>query len=249
MITRRAGHGQRVVRLIGSSRSRAMEVGIGIASVGILIIAHGPDSTAPSPAMVTTSRTAHPDSPDRAVAVTAADADAAFSLHPAGPPVHVGPPVRAAVEALPGATGSVESLAPPEIMSDSHSAFDVPVERAVLASSFGYRINPVTGVGLEFHPGLDYACGCGAAVTAVEPGTVMESGWHAYGGGLRVVIDHGGGLATTYNHLGVLEVPAGALIGRGELVGRVGSSGNSTGCHLHFEVLLDGDKVDPAPWF
>ena len=61
-------------------------------------------------------------------------------------------------------------------------------------------------------------------------------------------MDHGDGLKSTYNHLSSLDVPAGTRVGRGDVLGAVGSTGNSTGCHLHFEVMVDDKKVDPKPW-
>jgi len=123
-----------------------------------------------------------------------------------------------------------------------------PVTDAVVTSLFGYRVDPLGGAAPEFHAGLDYGSPCGAGVQAAGAGHVIEAGWHPYGGGLRVVVDHGGHLQTTYNHLSVLEAPVGAPVQPGALLGTVGSTGNSTGCHLHFEVLVDAQKVDPLPW-
>nr|WP_024476543.1 M23 family metallopeptidase [Arthrobacter sp. CAL618] len=101
------------------------------------------------------------------------------------------------------------------------------------------------GYGDELHTGTDYSGACGTPVLASRAGTVVESGWHAYGGGQRIVVDHGGGLQTSYNHLSVLGVTVGQKVGKAEGLGAVGSTGNSTGCHLHFELLVNGEKVDP----
>lgn len=127
-------------------------------------------------------------------------------------------------------------------------AFEAPVDNPVVASTFGYRVNPLSGAADELHEGLDYAGACGTPVKAADAGTVVDSGWHAYGGGQRIMVDHGDGLKTTYNHLSALDVPAGTEVKRGDVLGAVGSTGNSTGCHLHFEVMVDDKKVDPKPW-
>ena len=77
------------------------------------------------------------------------------------------------------------------------------------ASPFGYRVSPITGGSGEFHRGQDYSAQCGTAVLAAASGTVTFTGWHPYGGGNRVVIDHGNGLETTYNHLSSASVKVG----------------------------------------
>ena len=125
--------------------------------------------------------------------------------------------------------------------------FGLPVAGAGPTSLFGYRVNPLGGDVPELHTGVDYAGACGTGVVAAAAGQVIESGWHAYGGGQRIVVDHGGGVQSTYNHLSTLGIPAGTPVQRGTVLGAVGSTGNSTGCHLHFEVLVDGQKVDPLP--
>jgi murein DD-endopeptidase MepM/ murein hydrolase activator NlpD len=96
------------------------------------------------------------------------------------------------------------------------------------------------------HTGIDLFGACGTAVYSAGAGKVVESGWSVYGGGNRVVLDHGGGIRTTYNHLNSISVGVGASVAQGALIGGVGSTGNSTGCHLHFEVLVNGSAVDPA---
>lgn len=116
------------------------------------------------------------------------------------------------------------------------------------SSPFGERINPLTGEVGEFHYGLDFAAPCGTSVHAADTGTVRAVGWHPWGGGNRVEIDHGNGLITTYNHLEGISVEAGDLVEVGQVVAAVGSTGSSTGCHLHFETLRDGSHVDPRGW-
>ncbi|MHA7261667.1 M23 family metallopeptidase [Arthrobacter sp. TMN-37] len=123
-----------------------------------------------------------------------------------------------------------------------------PLDNLTVASTFGYRVNPLGGYAPELHTGIDYAGACGTPVMASGGGVVVDAGWHAYGGGQRVVIDHGKGLKSTYNHLSSIGVSAGQKVERGGLIGAVGTTGNSTGCHLHFEVLVNDEKVDPLPW-
>lgn len=124
-----------------------------------------------------------------------------------------------------------------------------PLDQMIVASGFGYRANPLGGYGTsELHTGTDYSSACGTPVKAAGSGTVVEAGWHAYGGGQRIVVDHGGGLKTTYNHLSVIGVSVGQAVGQGDQVGAVGTTGNSTGCHLHFEVMVNDVKVDPLGW-
>ncbi|MGW2289219.1 M23 family metallopeptidase [Streptomyces phaeochromogenes] len=125
-----------------------------------------------------------------------------------------------------------------------------PVSTLTVTSSFGSRTHPLTGV-TKLHTGVDFGAPQGAQVAAARDGRVEFAGTtSAYG--IRVVIDHGtiGGkrLQTTYSHLSALQVTAGQTVTAGSPVGLVGSTGLSTGPHLHFEVLLDGQYMDPLPW-
>ena len=110
--------------------------------------------------------------------------------------------------------------------------------------SFGYRGNPFGGGGSEFHPGQDIAAPHGTPVLAPADGTVLEAGWKN-GYGQTVVINHGNGLTTRYGHLSKIEVSAGQELRRGEQLGLVGSTGRSTGPHLHYEVRLGDLPVSP----
>ncbi|MDQ2681700.1 MAG: peptidoglycan DD-metalloendopeptidase family protein [Candidatus Eremiobacteraeota bacterium] len=113
-----------------------------------------------------------------------------------------------------------------------------------ITSPFGMRRSPF-GSGLEFHQGLDIAAPTGTTVTAAAAGTIISAGW--YGGyGNYILIDHGGGLSTGYGHLSQIFVAAGQSVQRGQAIGAVGSTGASTGPHLHFEVRVNGKPVDPA---
>ena len=130
----------------------------------------------------------------------------------------------------------------------SAGTLGAPLDQMVTASPFGYRVSPITGGPGEFHRGQDYAAKCGTGVHAAASGTVTFNGWHPYGGGNRVVIDHGNGLETTYNHLSSSSVKVGQKVTRGDIIAMSGTTGASTGCHLHFEVMVNGDVVDPLGW-
>ncbi|HEX8502166.1 MAG TPA: M23 family metallopeptidase [Pyrinomonadaceae bacterium] len=110
--------------------------------------------------------------------------------------------------------------------------------------SFGVRGNPFGGGGAEFHPGQDIAAPRGTPVLAPAEGRVVEAGWKN-GYGQTVVLDHGNGLTTRYGHLSKIEVTAGQEVRRGEQLGQVGSTGRSTGPHLHYEVRVGELPVSP----
>lgn len=115
-----------------------------------------------------------------------------------------------------------------------------------ITSPFGYRRNPFGG-GMEFHQGLDIAAPMGTTITAAAAGTVISAGW--YGGyGNYILIDHGGGMATGYGHCSQIFVSVGQQVQKGQAIGAVGSTGASTGPHVHFEVRINGKAVDPAPY-
>lgn len=132
--------------------------------------------------------------------------------------------------------------------SSSKGTLGSPLDSLVTASPFGYRVNPITGGVGEFHRGQDFVAQCGTLVHAAAAGKVTFAGWHPYGGGNRVVVDHGNGLETTYNHLSSFNVQVGQTVNRGDIVALSGTTGASTGCHLHFEVMVNGDVVDPLGW-
>ncbi len=116
-----------------------------------------------------------------------------------------------------------------------------------LESAFGGRRNPFGGGSYEFHTGQDIDAPWGAPVVAGATGKVSFVGWQN-GYGQLVVIDHGGGLTTRYGHLSQIEVAQGKTVVRGELVGRVGSTGRSTGPHLHYEVRINDEPVNPLQY-
>lgn len=119
-----------------------------------------------------------------------------------------------------------------------------PVENVSFTSNYGYRIDPFTGH-QSFHEGIDFAAETGAPIVASASGKVISAEQHpAYG---KVIdIDHGNGLVTRYAHASELLVKEGDLVVRGQKIARVGSTGRSTGPHLHFEVRLNGAPQNPA---
>ncbi|WP_295465568.1 M23 family metallopeptidase [uncultured Pseudomonas sp.] len=118
-----------------------------------------------------------------------------------------------------------------------------PVVQARLGSLFGNRVDPFNGH-LAFHSGVDFAAPTGTQVRAAAGGRVQATG--ALGGyGYRVEVDHGNGLVTRYAHLSRTFVKEGQVVTPGQLLGAVGSTGRSTGPHLHFEILREGQFVDP----
>ncbi|HYJ77490.1 MAG TPA: peptidoglycan DD-metalloendopeptidase family protein [Actinomycetes bacterium] len=119
-----------------------------------------------------------------------------------------------------------------------------------VSSPFGMRVHPITGV-YKLHTGTDLSASCGTPIHVARPGVVIAAGWNsAYG--WRTVVSHGvvGGvlLTTTYNHQTRLGTVVGAQLAAGDVLGVVGSTGYSTGCHLHFELYVNATLVDPEPW-
>ena len=115
-----------------------------------------------------------------------------------------------------------------------------------ISSPFGYRIHPITGQ-YKLHTGVDINVGYGTPVYAADGGTVILAGWNG-GYGNCIVINHGNGLTTLYGHLSSINVSVGQSVGRGQTIGLVGSTGNSTGPHLHWEVAVNGQRVNPLSY-
>jgi len=99
----------------------------------------------------------------------------------------------------------------------------------------------------RMHEGIDFGCHMGAPVHAAGPGTVVWAGWQN-GYGNLVVIDHGGGISTAYGHNSRLNVHVGQSVQRGDVISFVGSTGHSTGPHIHFEVRVEGKALDPTSY-
>lgn len=122
----------------------------------------------------------------------------------------------------------------------------MPLGGARMSSGYGMRSHPVTG-GRRRHKGIDLAAPTGTPVYATADGTITKSQrYSSYG--LYISIDHGAALETRYAHLSRLAVPAGATVRKGDVIGYVGSTGRSTGPHLHYEVRMDGQAVNPVPY-
>lgn len=121
-----------------------------------------------------------------------------------------------------------------------------PVLNYRLTSSFGGRSDPFRGT-RRMHNGLDMAGPVGTPIYATADGVVTRSSW--FGGyGRYISINHGGGIETRYGHMSELLVGEGVRVRRGQLIGRMGSTGRSTGSHLHYEVRIDGQPVNPVPF-
>lgn len=118
-----------------------------------------------------------------------------------------------------------------------------PVDGAEVVGCFCYRTYPDT----EFHPGVDLGADYGEVVKASAAGTVAAADWDG-GYGQKIDIDHGNGYHTWYAHLSKIEVTPGQYVHKGEEIGLVGSTGFSTGPHLHYQVMLNGSAVDPTPY-
>ena len=112
-----------------------------------------------------------------------------------------------------------------------------------VTSYFGRRWDPLNG-NVYFHRGVDFGGREGTPVYAAERGTVTWCGMVKEYGNL-IIINHGRGLSSRYAHLSVLAVKTGAVVGKGDLIGFVGMTGRSTGPHLHFETLINGECVNP----
>lgn len=166
------------------------------------------------------------------------------SLRPAAPPQKT----HAAETAFPDTAAAPNAQASEKVAPAPGAKLRSPVLNPVTNSPFGYRTNPLTGSAGELHTGQDFAAGCGTEVFSAGKGTVIEAGFSPYGGGNRIVIDHGNGLQTTYNHLETIGVRINQAVETGMRIGIAGTTGNSTGCHLHFEVVVNGQTVDPSAW-
>ena len=124
---------------------------------------------------------------------------------------------------------------------------NMPTSGGIRTSSYGPRTHPVTGQKGKMHTGLDIGASTGTNIVAAEAGTVIVSTYES-GYGNYIVISHGGGMTTLYGHCSSRLVSVGQKVTRGQLIGKVGSTGLSTGPHLHFEVRLNGVHTNPLPY-
>jgi murein DD-endopeptidase MepM/ murein hydrolase activator NlpD len=118
-----------------------------------------------------------------------------------------------------------------------------PVNGAQVVGCFCYRTSP----DVEFHPGVDLGADYGDAVHASAAGTVVANSYDG-GYGIKIDIDHGNGYHTWYAHLSKVDVEVGAHVYKGQLIGEVGSTGFSTGPHLHYQIMKNGVAIDPTPY-
>lgn len=127
------------------------------------------------------------------------------------------------------------------------SDFSAPLDYARITSHYGYRTNPISGQ-YKLHSGLDLACSAGSPIYAVQDGVVTVSEYSdSYG--YYIIIEHENGYQTLYAHCSKLLRNKGDSVYKGEKIALVGSTGNSTGPHLHIELRLDGERLDPEPFF
>ena len=179
--------------------------------------------------------------------------------------------LRALYTQLPSATPGVDPAAeeaPPASVTMPDHSNDIAASSTIIAtaplagvsmfypvnapvtSDFGLRLHPIFG-DWRLHTGTDFGAPCGTPTVAVRAGTVTFAGVVS-GYGNRIVVDHGSvagkKLESTYNHLSLIAVTTGQTLQAGEPLGRVGTTGNSTGCHLHFEVMISGTYTDPMPY-
>ncbi len=123
-----------------------------------------------------------------------------------------------------------------------------PSKTTLITSYYGSRKDPITGKS-SFHTGVDIGAKRGTDIYAANTGTVIVAGWSSKGYGNYVVIDHGGGKTTLYAHMSKILVSKGAKVAKGDVIGLVGSTGYSTGPHIHFEILVNGDHTNPMNYY
>ena len=122
-----------------------------------------------------------------------------------------------------------------------------PVKTAAFTSGYGVRSDPFRGAA-AMHAGIDLAGPLGTPIYATADGVVSDAGYNNGGYGNLVKIDHGRGIETRYGHMSAILVSPGQRVVRGQQIGRMGSTGRSTGSHLHYEVRIDGRAVNPIPF-
>jgi murein DD-endopeptidase MepM/ murein hydrolase activator NlpD len=124
---------------------------------------------------------------------------------------------------------------------------DKPVKTAAFTSGYGVRSDPFQGRA-AMHAGIDLAGTIGTPIYATADGVITDAGYNSGGYGNLIKINHGRGIETRYGHLSKINVSPGQRVQRGEMIGRMGSTGRSTGSHLHYEVRIDGRAVNPVPF-
>lgn len=131
-----------------------------------------------------------------------------------------------------------------EEAAQSHDNIQRPVP-GIVSSNYGQRHHPILGY-TRMHKGMDFKAGYGTPILAVQTGWVRKAGWNSGGYGNQVELTHGAGLSTTYSHMSQVVTRAGQLVQQGQVIGYVGSTGLSTGPHLHYELHQNGTTIDPS---
>lgn len=144
-------------------------------------------------------------------------------------------------------TGTTIAAAPARRSSGVSIPSLIPVSSSrAMSSGFGMRVHPVLG-GMRAHKGIDLPATTGTPIHASADGIVGKADW--FGGyGLFVELDHGGNMETRYGHMSRIAVAEGQRVRKGDVIGYVGSTGRSTGAHLHYEVRIGGEAVNPVPY-
>ena len=119
--------------------------------------------------------------------------------------------------------------------------FIYPLKKFIFSSGYGYRWG-------SFHGGIDLAAPRGTTIMAADGGTVTHAGWHSGGYGYMVTIQHTNGTKTLYAHMSAVSCTVGQKVAQGQKIGEVGSTGNSTGNHCHFEIYVNGVRVNPTKY-
>ncbi|MBS3928579.1 MAG: M23 family metallopeptidase [Sphingomonadales bacterium] len=150
--------------------------------------------------------------------------------------------VIAPAATAPAAISAAPTFRPAKVSIPSRN----PLVNAALTSGFGMRTHPVLG-GRRGHKGVDLAMPTGTPIYATADGVISKADWFS-SYGLYIALEHGGNIQTRYGHLSRLNVAAGQQVRKGDLIGYVGSTGRSTGPHLHYEVRIGGLAVNPVPY-
>lgn len=144
-------------------------------------------------------------------------------------------------------TGAVATSAPAQRKGTVSIPSLIPVTSSrAMSSGFGMRYHPVLG-GMRAHKGIDLPATTGTPIHASADGVVAKADWLG-GYGLLVQLEHGAGMETRYGHMSRIAVAEGQRVHKGDVIGYVGSTGRSTGAHLHYEVRIAGEAVNPLPY-
>lgn len=219
----------------GAASGAGQKVGVAMAATGLVLA-------------VTLPSTQAPDTSFQASADAASSVESVVTAGAQVPITFATPDVSSALNPDGQLKETLKVNAANVTPQASKGTLSAPLKNMVTSSPFGGRINPITGQTGEMHTGQDFAITCGNQVLSAAGGVVTFAGWHQYGGGNRVVVDHGNGLSTSYNHMSSISVKVGQEVERGALAGLSGTTGASTGCHLHFEVIVNDETVDPMGW-